>query len=165
MVTATKLVVRYLMKWVTHPLILWKLIPPARCMGHGTIKLRVWNNSGRHHGRREPFWAVCPKPHLQLTRVKPIARFQSVVRADEWVGWVGWRHQVVQPPTLFHSWRAAGRTALKYATGEHKEMKVTRNDGVTCRKWYESWFTDGNTIVHKPTAAAIIRRQDNKWTK
>jgi len=30
-------------------------------------------------------------------------------------------------------------------TGEHKEMKVTRNYDVTCRKWYESWSTDGNT--------------------
>jgi len=30
-------------------------------------------------------------------------------------------------------------------TGEHKEMKVTRNYDVTCLKWYGSWSTDGNT--------------------
>lgn len=121
-----RLVVRCLMTWVAHPLILWQLTRPSRCMQHDTTKLRVWNDSGQHHG-----WlfghslSQTPPP---VNASKTIARFQSVVRADEWVGWVGWRHQVVQPQTLFHSWHAAGRTALKYATGDRGNGRAQRNE-------------------------------------
>lgn len=175
-VITIKLVVRCDMTWVAHPLILWQLTRTSRCMRHDTTKLHVWNDSGQHHGQRETFWVQCPKLHLQLTRVKQL-RGSRV-----WSGLMngsGGSADVIRSFNRRHSsihdaLRGAPRWNMPRETGEtreHKEMKVTRNCDVTCRKWYGSWSTDGiivyswcqtNSCSNYTEIRNIINEQDNK---
>jgi hypothetical protein len=106
------------------------------------------------------FTQSSPSPCPQPTQVKTSEQLHSVVRANEWAGWVVWRHQVVQPGRLLHSWRAAASPTLKYATAttqkqRGKHEKPSSNWTQVVNNLFNRWQYKPLTVDKYPTDVAF----------